>query len=370
MSEKVLNVGVVGVGGIAQMMHLPTLAERPDWFKIVALADVDQPSLQAVGARYGVTSLHPDVKSMLATPGLDAVMLCQSGSHAKAAIEVLKAKKHLFVEKPLGMDLRETEEVEGELRKSLGVTCMVGYHKRYDPAIVRAREAIKALGELRYVEVTVLHPDDGAYRTHHAVLPIRERKPVPEPLDRAGLVKEVTTGSLAPHMALVCDANAPTEHKVAAFLLSISLIHDLDLLRSFLGEPEGVISAHVWQDGFAQSALIRFTEHVRANVSWVSVPGLKHYEERLRFVSSTGRVTLTFPSPYLRHFPTPFEIERMDGDELVIEQRTISFEEAFRAELYHFRESVLGGTEPHTNIRDALGDARLIQAIARKYGTP
>jgi len=49
-----LRVGVVGCGGIAQMMHLPTLAERSDLFQIVALADVSEKTLDAVGDRYGV----------------------------------------------------------------------------------------------------------------------------------------------------------------------------------------------------------------------------------------------------------------------------------------------------------------------------
>ena len=31
-AQAPLRVGVIGVGGIAQMMHLPTLAERPDLF--------------------------------------------------------------------------------------------------------------------------------------------------------------------------------------------------------------------------------------------------------------------------------------------------------------------------------------------------
>ena len=50
---------------------------------------------------------------------------------------------------------------------------MVGYHKRYDPAYRRARDEVRALRDLRLVEATVLHPDDGAYRSHHAILPPR-----------------------------------------------------------------------------------------------------------------------------------------------------------------------------------------------------
>ena len=96
-------------------------------------------------------------------------------------------------------------------------------------------------------------------------------------------------------------------------------------------------------------------------------PGLRLYEERLRFVSPQMRVTLTFPSPYLRHFPTPLLIEHMDGSEVVAEQRTVSYEEAFRAELHHFHAAIAEGRPAAPSIDDALGDARWIQQIAEAY---
>src|SRR5262249_2979047 len=144
-------------------------------------------------------------------------------------------------------------------------------------------------------------------------------------------------------------------------------IHDIDAVRGVLGEPEAVVSAHVWRDGLAQTSLTRFAGDVRASLSWISAPGLKHYEETLRFVGNDRGVTLGFPSPYLRHVPTPLGIEQMDGGELVVEQRTVSYEEAFRAELHHFREAVLSGRAPAPSLDDALGDARWIDGIAAAY---
>jgi hypothetical protein len=44
----------------------------------------------------------------------------------------------------------------------------------------------------------------------------------------------------------------------------------------------------------------------------------------------------------------------------------VSYEEAFRAELYHFRESVLEGTPASPGVHEALGDARWIEMIATK----
>ena len=55
MADKKIRVGVIGGGGIAQIMHLPHLAERPDRWKITALADVDPRTLEEVGTIFNVT---------------------------------------------------------------------------------------------------------------------------------------------------------------------------------------------------------------------------------------------------------------------------------------------------------------------------
>jgi predicted dehydrogenase len=364
-----LRVAVVGCGGVAQIMHLPTLAERPDLFAVTALAEVNRATLDAVARRYGVAAASTDYREVVGRPDVDAVLLLASGSHREPALAALAAGKHLFVEKPLGFGLAETAEIAEAARHGRG-RLMVGYHKRFDPAYLKARDEVRSLRDLRYVEVTVLHPEDAAYRAHHVVLPMPERRwsATPEDTINQAILGEATRGAVAEAIAGIVGRDAPAASKVAAFLLTISLIHDVDAVRGILGEPEEVVSAHVWRDGFAQTSLTRFGGDVRASLSWISLPGLKHYEERLRFVSPEKRVTLTFPSPYLRHAPTGLEIERMDGEELVAERRTVSYEEAFRAELHHFRRCLAEGAAPTPSLEDAVGDARWIEAIAHAYG--
>ena len=57
----------------------------------------------------------------------------------------------------------------------------------------------------------------------------------------------------------------------------------------------------------------------------------------------------------------------MEGEELVIEDHTVSYEEPFRDELHHFREAVQSGRPPAPSLEDALGDARWITRIASAY---
>jgi predicted dehydrogenase len=359
-------VAVIGCGGIAQMMHLPTLAERPDLFTIAALADIDHDTLDAVTRRYMVERHTTDYRALLARADVDAVLVAASGSHRQFVLDAIAAGKHVFVEKPLGFSLAETEEIAAAARRT-SLVLMVGYHKRFDPAYQRAREEVRRLKDLRFVNVTVLHPDEDPYRRHHALLPVR---PPRAALSEAEMDRMTVEEAHSPAMRAVLDATvgsgAPAASRVALLVLLTSLIHDINALRGILGEPEEVLSAQTWRDGMAQTSVTRFAGNVRVLMSWISLPGLANYEETLRFVSPERRVTLTFPSPYLRHAPTPLAIERMDGDEHVTEHHTVSYEEAFRAELHHFRDAVMKGRPAAIGVDEALGDARWIEQIARK----
>lgn len=350
------------------MMHLPTLAERPDLFQVVALADLSEKTLAAVGDRYAVRARFKDGRELAGQRDVEAVLLFASGCHRDAVLDLLAARKPIFVEKPLAFSLPETEEVASAVREA-GIPFMVGYHKRFDPAYQRARRAVQEMRDLRFVEVTILHPDDEAYRTHHAVLPPPDKpwEARPEAEGTAMICERVTRGAFKGCVDGIVGGEAPLHHRVGAYILFDSVIHDIDAVRGVLGEPGAVVSAHVWRAGLAQTSVTRFAGDMRVSLSWISLPGLKHYEETLRFVGNDARVTLVFPSPYIRHAPTPLTIERMEGEELVVEQRAVSYEEAFRAELHHFRECVQSGRSPSPSLADALGDARWIHQIAAAY---
>jgi predicted dehydrogenase len=359
-----LRVGVVGCGGIAQMMHLPTLAERPDLFTIAGLADLDRATLDTVAARYHVDRRTHDYHDLLAHDDVEAVLVLASGTHRPFVTAALAAGKHVFVEKPLGFSLAETEELAAAARGS-GRAVQVGYHKRFDPAYRRARDLVIDLADLRLIEVTVLHPDEAPYRRHHALVPRRDDATLSEAELDELTVRDTTAEPIRAALEDTLGPSAPQHLRVAAFVLLTSLIHDINLVRGLVGEPEDVLSAHVWRGGMAQSSLTRFAGDLRVSMTWISVPGLAHYEERVNCVANDRRVALVFPSPYLRHAPTALSVERMDGASLVVEQHTVSYEEAFRDELHHFRDTVLAGGRGDPGLDEAVADARWIEWIAR-----
>lgn len=341
---EVLRMGVIGCGGIAQMMHLPFLAERPDLFSIEALADVDEATLAAVGRRYGVQRLFSDHRELLDAP-IDGVLIASGGSHLQPVLDALAAGKHLLVEKPLADSSSDVERIAAAAAKT-NQTLMVGYHKRYDPAVPLAAEAIGRMRDLRMVRVDVLHPEDGQARLHYHLHP-------PVTLQGSGGEPGV--------------AGDERTRATAHGLLFGSVIHDLNLLRGLLGEPEAVISTELWRGGHGIHTVLAWPREVRCALSWIYLPGLRHYKEELLFLSPESRVTLTFPSPYFRHFPTPVTVETMRGETFSQSELVAGYEEAFRAELHAFHRCVRQGSAPSTSIDDALADARWLERIAEAY---
>src|SRR5262245_59073825 len=122
-----VKVGLIGCGGIAQMMHLPYLKELDDRFEIAALSDISPGLLALVARDYGVERTYLDYREMLERADLDAVLVLTQ-HHAEPAIAAARAGKHVLIEKPMVVNLDEADELIDAVRSS-GVKAMVAYMK-------------------------------------------------------------------------------------------------------------------------------------------------------------------------------------------------------------------------------------------------
>ncbi len=86
--------------------------------------------------------------------GADALILSVPAPlHAELAIKALKANKHVFVEKPLSMNLKEADKMIKEAEKSKH-TLMVGHLIQYHPVFERLKREIKKglVGKVRFIQ--------------------------------------------------------------------------------------------------------------------------------------------------------------------------------------------------------------------------
>ena len=99
------RMGILGVGAVTQIVHLPMLSERPD-VDVVAVSDPDQLKAETLGARFQVPRVLSD-EEILSDDEVDAAVICTPNHlHESLAIGALERGKHVLVEKPLAMTQR------------------------------------------------------------------------------------------------------------------------------------------------------------------------------------------------------------------------------------------------------------------------
>ena len=131
-----LRIGFIGVGGMAET-HLKHIADNPH-AKVAAVCDVVEERAAAAAARYDAAA-YTDFKAMLDKERPDAVFVCVP-PFAHADIEETAAARgiHLFVEKPVGLDVGQARRKAAAIAAA-GLIASSGYALRYMDNIERAR---------------------------------------------------------------------------------------------------------------------------------------------------------------------------------------------------------------------------------------
>lgn len=346
-----LRVGVIGAGVIAQVMHLHFLAELADRYEIAALCDLSAETAGACAGEYGIARVHTDWREMLGDP-LDAVLVLTSGSHAPIAVEAARAGLHVFVEKPMCFSTAEASEMIDQAAAS-GVTLMVGYPKRYDPAYGRFGEEVARLAEPRLLRVTTTESPFLPYVGHYRLAPPASLAP-----EVLAALREDSERRLR---AAIGTDDAFLVAQYQAVLLD-TLVHEINTVRGVLGEPERL--EHVELRRGSLTALLSFGPTVAA-IHWVDVPAMTRYSMEFAMFGADGKVTLTFPSPYLRNAPTMLAVEGGSGGDVASWRRdeVTSYESGFKRELVAFHDAVTTAAAPLTDGTDGARDVALCQAI-------
>ncbi|HVQ94485.1 MAG TPA: Gfo/Idh/MocA family oxidoreductase [Mycobacteriales bacterium] len=173
MTQNNINIGIVGFGWMGQVharaltrvrQHYRDLGAVP---RLVAVADpAGDGRLDYARDVFGIASITPDWNELVDRDDIDLV--CVAGpnyTHRDVAVAAAKGGKHIWIEKPAGRNLVETEEIADAIAAA-GVASAVGFNYRNAPAVELARDLVGSgrIGAVRHVRVQLLgdycaHPD-------------------------------------------------------------------------------------------------------------------------------------------------------------------------------------------------------------------
>jgi len=317
-----LGIGIIGAGRMgalraeALMHHVPQA-------RVLAIADANPAAAEQVAARLGIPRATGEAAELLEDPQIGALLICSpTDSHARWIQAGAAAGKQLFVEKPIALDLAQTDTALGAVARA-GVRLQVGMNRRYDPTYARLREAIAqgAVGEIHLLHIV-------------------SRDPAPPPISYVR-----SSGGLFLDMT----------------------IHDLDMARFLVGaEVRSVyaqgaarISPEIGAAGDIDTALtaLTFENGVLATID-NSRQAVYGYDQRAEVFGSRGALSTENLYPNEVTFRTAEQIRRDLPLHFFLER----YAESYRREMGAFVEAMQAGAPPTPDGAD--GRAALVLGLA------
>jgi predicted dehydrogenase len=349
-----LRVGVIGLGEVAQVVHLPILESLPDLYEVTAVADISPTLRKLVGDRYGVEQQYADVTEMLAGSSLDCVLVLNSDEyHTESVVAALDAGLHVLVEKPMCLSPREAAEII-EARDRAGRVVMVGYMRRFAPAFEAAKEHLTDLGEVRFARI---HDVIGR---NQLMIDQTARVVRPDDIPQSALEERWVRGG-----ALVREALGDVDPVLGGtYRLLCGLgSHDLSALRELLGRPRRVTAARQWRNGGYIAALLDYGDFVA--VYETGVDDQVRFDAHIEVYGATAQFRVQYDTPYIRHLPTTLVVQETDGDGYRESVYRPHLKDPYTHELEHFHAAVTGDGVVKTTPEDYVEDMELFVEIIR-----
>jgi predicted dehydrogenase len=335
-------------------MHLASLRYLSDLFEVTAVCDVSRTVVDRVGDDWNVPARLVDPAAAVALEEVDAVLVATPDAHHSAvALDAIAAGKHVLVEKPLCLTLREVDAIAAA-QEQADVVVQVGYMRRYAPAFLRAVEAVAGLDEIRLA------------RVQHV---LGLNRLVVAPTSRVATADDVPQAVLEEgrdlRLSLLAEATggAPAEIQAAYSLLLSLASHDLSAMRELLGRPKGVLYAGTWHDGWYVTAALdygTFVCHFAAGFDRIP-----RVDAAIEVFGERRVVEVRFDASHVRNLPVRVTVT--DASETGgVDVRTIhpSWGDPFVEEWRAFHGHVTQGTRTKTSPADFREDLELCRDLA------
>jgi len=152
--DRIVNVGIIGCGGIANNKHMPSLKNVPN-VRMVAFCDIIPERAEKAAKEYGTqdAKTYTDYKELLKDEGIEVVhVLTPNREHADITVDALYAGKHVMCEKPMAKTAADAKRMY-EAAVATGKKLTIGYQHRQKAEAIYAKKYIEsgALGDIYYV---------------------------------------------------------------------------------------------------------------------------------------------------------------------------------------------------------------------------
>ncbi len=350
---KTLRVGVIGVGTIAKVAHLPNYAKRAD-VQVVAFADPEVERVEGIARQYAKDhnvekpTVYKSAADMFAAENLDAVSICTPNtSHVELAKQALDANVHVLLEKPMSVKLEDADELLAKANQSDKIL-MVGMSNRYrqDATVLKRYVESGALGNIYYGKTRILR-----------------RRGTP-----TGWFTDLAISGGGPLMDIGVHAldlawwlaGTPKVKSVTGIMAQgIGNKNKLDFNRTWRASSAGNENNEIFTTEDLASAFIRFENGftLQLEVSW-ALNGPQDSALKVELFGSEGGISLD-----------PLAYYGVKHGVLTTETPDVAVGDLYNRELNHFVDCVQSGETPCSTVQQGRDVVEILAAITKSAET-
>ncbi|MEY8387890.1 Gfo/Idh/MocA family oxidoreductase [Oscillospiraceae bacterium 38-13] len=351
-----IKLGVIGLGEVSQLMHLPILQDLCNEYQVTAVSDVAPSLVDFICKKYHIAAGYLNAVELIEKAGIDAVLILSPDQyHGEYAMRALKRGLHVFVEKPVTLCLEELEELI-ELKKQYpNQTVMVGYMRRYAGPFLKAKELLEeAPMKTEYLRFRDIICEGPFY--------IGQTRPVFYPKDVPAEVIAEGRERRRAHLDRAIGADATDEMRTTYQMMTGLGCHSFAAVRELFGVPKKIHSVTTAADGQHVVIVMEFDGFL-ATYELVNNQNVVQFDAAIEIFQNTRKVLVKYETPYIRYQPASVQVLESNDKDTRSTTYGPDFHDAFQTELRLFHECITSGTQPKTMLEDAVADLKLFREI-------
>ena len=325
-----MNYAIIGCGLIGKKR----LAGLPAGSKLAVACDTNLSRAEELVKLAGTGRVVADYREAVADARVDAVIVATiNATLAAVSAAAIRAGKHVLVEKPAGVSVRQIDELIA-LADKHGVCVHVGFNHRYHPAFRKAREIFESgvMGDLMFVRARYGHGGRVGYDKEWRADPTLSGGG--ELIDQGTHLIDLAEWFLGPFTKV--------EGHAATFFWNMPVDDNAFLsLRTAKGRTAWLhVSCTEWKNLFSFEVYGRHTKlHIEGLGGSYGVEKLYHYQMKPEMGP---------PDTALYEFPGP--------------------DESWRIELTEFEADIRGKRAPTAGLRQARAALEIVEQVYRQSG--
>lgn len=141
--DRKVRCAVLGLGRLGKI-HAENIAGKIKGAQLVAVSDVMPGVAETFAREHEVKYWSTEPDAIIARDDIDAIIVVTpTSTHAELARKVARSGKALFLEKPISTEIQVARRTASVIEEA-GITCQLGFMRRFDPAYAHARDRIAA----------------------------------------------------------------------------------------------------------------------------------------------------------------------------------------------------------------------------------